>query len=444
MNSSSGMDPSQSSGSVGSNPVGTVGEAVTARTSRNLKHVLVLNLDILSVCSEPPRPLIRGRSLPRTRTCSSFVPWETRSSSTPSALRSASATAGWPASTPGSCWASSRREVLRRAGVEPELVEQVVGGCVSQAGEQSNDMVRRAWLHAGLPQPTGATTIDAQCGSGQQAAHLVNDMIRAGTIKVGIACGVESMSRIPLGANVPPGAGDPRPESWTIDMPNQFEGADRIARNRGLGRADLEAFGCESQRKARVAVDEGRFEREIAAAGGPGHRQGDRQADRGDASRLPGRGPARHHHGGPGEAPVGAPGRPAHGRHVLPDQRRRLRGAADGLRPRRVARADPARPDRRPRPGRLGPLLPPRRPDRRHPPAARAHRHDARGHGPVRGQRGVRVRRTLLGAADRSRPRADERQRRRDRAGSPGRLDRHPPDHDGAARARATRRRPGH
>ena len=130
-------------------------------------------------------------------------------------------------------------------------------------------MVRRAWLHAGLPQPTGATTIDAQCGSGQQAAHLVNDMIKAGTISVGIACGVESMSRIPLGANVPPGAGDPRPESWTIDMPNQFEGADRIARNRGLTREDLEAWGFESQRKARVAVDEGRFEREIAPLEAP-------------------------------------------------------------------------------------------------------------------------------------------------------------------------------
>ena len=170
---------------------------------------------------------------------------------------------------PGELLGFVQREVLRRAGLDPALVEQVVGGCVSQAGEQSNDMVRRAWLHAGLPRPTGATTIDAQCGSGQQAAHLVNDMIRAGTIKVGIACGVESMSRVPLGANVPPGAGDPRPESWTIDMPNQFEGADRIARNRGLGRADLETFGCESQRRARVAVDEGRFEREIAGLEAP-------------------------------------------------------------------------------------------------------------------------------------------------------------------------------
>lgn len=170
---------------------------------------------------------------------------------------------------PGELLGSVHREVLRRAGVDPALVEQVVGGCVSQAGEQSNGMVRRAWLHAGLPQATGATTIDAQCGSGQQAAHLVNDMIKADTIAVGIACGVESMSRIPLGSNVPPGAGDPRPESWTIDMPNQFEAADRIARNRGFTRADLDAWGVESQRKTRVAADEGRFAREIVALDAP-------------------------------------------------------------------------------------------------------------------------------------------------------------------------------
>ncbi len=125
---------------------------------------------------------------------------------------------------PGELLGFVQREVLKRSGVDPALVEQVIGGVVSQAGEQSNDMVRRAWLHAGLPQPTGATTIDAQCGSGQQSAHLVNDLIKADTIKVGIACGVESMSRIPLGANVPEGMGDPRPESWTIDMPNQFLG----------------------------------------------------------------------------------------------------------------------------------------------------------------------------------------------------------------------------
>ncbi|WP_372733523.1 steroid 3-ketoacyl-CoA thiolase [Nocardioides sp.] len=160
-------------------------------------------------------------------------------------------------------------EVIRRAGIDADLVEQVIGGCVTQAGEQSNDMVRRAWLHAGLPQHTGGTAVDAQCGSGQQSAHMINDMIAAGTIDVGIACGVESMSRIPLGGNVPPGLGDPRPDDWSIDMPNQFEGADRIAANRGITREDLDAFGLASQQKARVAVDEGRFKREIAAMTAP-------------------------------------------------------------------------------------------------------------------------------------------------------------------------------
>jgi acetyl-CoA C-acetyltransferase len=177
---------------------------------------------------------------------------------------------GWLAGVhPAVLLGFAQRQVLERAGVDPDLVEQVVGGCVTQAGEQSNDMVRRAWLHAGLPQHTGGTAIDAQCGSGQQSAHLVHDMVAAGTIDVGIACGVEAMSRIPLGGNVPPGLGDPRPDDWSIDMPNQFEAADRIARNRGLGRDDLDAFGLASQQKARVAVDEGRFKREIAPIEAP-------------------------------------------------------------------------------------------------------------------------------------------------------------------------------
>ncbi len=177
---------------------------------------------------------------------------------------------GWLAGLhPGQLLGFVQEEVLRRGSVDPELIEQVIGGCVTQAGEQSNDMVRRAWLYQGLPQHTGGTVIDAQCGSGQQAAHLVHDMVAAGSIDAGIACGVEAMTRIPLGGNVPPGLGDPRPDDWSIDMPNQFEGADRIAKNRGITRADLEAFGLASQQKARVAVDEGRFKREIAAIEAP-------------------------------------------------------------------------------------------------------------------------------------------------------------------------------
>jgi acetyl-CoA C-acetyltransferase len=177
---------------------------------------------------------------------------------------------GWLAGVhPAVLLGFAQAEVIRRAGLDAELVEQVVGGCVTQAGEQSNGMVRRAWLHAGLPQHTGATVVDAQCGSGQQSAHLVHDMVAAGTIDVGVACGVESMSRIPLGGNVPPGLGDPRPADWDIDMPNQFEAADRIAAKRGFTRELLDEFGLASQQKARAAVDEGRFKREIAPMSAP-------------------------------------------------------------------------------------------------------------------------------------------------------------------------------
>jgi acetyl-CoA C-acetyltransferase len=164
---------------------------------------------------------------------------------------------------------ASQVEVLKRSGIDPSLVDEVIGGCVTQAGEQSNNMVRRAWMHAGLPRQVASTVIDAQCSSGQQATHLVNAMIRAGVIRAGVACGVESMSRIPLGGNVPKGLGDPRPPSWDIDLPNQFEGADRIARDRGFSRESVDAFGLASQQKARTAVDEGRFAREIFAVEAP-------------------------------------------------------------------------------------------------------------------------------------------------------------------------------
>ncbi len=164
---------------------------------------------------------------------------------------------------------AAQRALVERSGIDPALVEQVVGGCVTQVGEQSGNVARRAWLHAGLPQRTGATTIDAQCGSGQQAAHLVAALVTADAIDVGVACGVESMSRIGLGTNITPGTGSPRPDSWTIDLPDQFEGADRIARDRGFTRAQVDEFGLASQEKARVAVDEGRFKREIVAVDAP-------------------------------------------------------------------------------------------------------------------------------------------------------------------------------
>jgi acetyl-CoA C-acetyltransferase len=177
---------------------------------------------------------------------------------------------GWLAGLhPAVLLGAAQVEVLKRSGIDPELVDQVIGGCVTQAGEQSNNMVRRAWMHAGLPNHTASTAIDAQCSSAQQSAHLVNALVAADQLKVGVACGIASMSRIPLGANVPPGLGDPRPDGWDIDLPNQFEGADRIVRNRGFSRTDVDQFGLWSQQKARAAADEGRFDREIVGVEAP-------------------------------------------------------------------------------------------------------------------------------------------------------------------------------
>ena len=177
---------------------------------------------------------------------------------------------GWLAGVhPAVLLGYAQTEVLRRAGVDSSLVGQVVGGCVTQAGEQSNNMVRRAWMHAGLHNDTGSTVIDAQCASGQQSASLVNAMVGSGLISAGVACGVEAMSRVPLGGNVPQGMGDPRPADWSIDLPDQFTGADRIAVDKGFSRADLDAFGLWSQQKARVALDEGRFARETMAVVAP-------------------------------------------------------------------------------------------------------------------------------------------------------------------------------
>jgi len=156
----------------------------------------------------------------------------------------------------------AQRGVVERSGLDPSRVEQVVGGCVTQAGEQALNVTRSAWLHAGLPHTTGCTTIDCQCGSAQQATHFVAGLIHAGVIEAGIACGVEAMSRVPLGANVGD-AGKPRPDDWDIDLPNQYAAAERIAVRRGLTRQDLDDFGVRSQALAAAAWAEGRFDREI-------------------------------------------------------------------------------------------------------------------------------------------------------------------------------------
>jgi acetyl-CoA C-acetyltransferase len=164
---------------------------------------------------------------------------------------------------------AAQRALVERAGIDPAAVEQVLGGCVTQAGEQSNNVTRTAWLHAGLPYQTGCLTLDAQCGSAQQAAHLVAGLIAAGAIDVGIACGVEAMSRVPLRRNLGVEAGSPRPDSWHIDLPNQYVAAERIATLRGLSRVDLDEFGARSQVNAARAWSQGRFDREVVPVPAP-------------------------------------------------------------------------------------------------------------------------------------------------------------------------------
>jgi acetyl-CoA C-acetyltransferase len=160
-------------------------------------------------------------------------------------------------------------EVVKRAGIDPGDVEQIVGGCVMQAGEQALNITRTAWLAAGLPYETAATTIDAQCGSAQQANHFIHGLISAGAIDVGIGCGVEAMSRVPLGSNIVNGPGSFIPPSWSLDSPDQFTGAERIAQKRGITREHVDAFGLASQEKAGAAWSEERFAREVVPVEAP-------------------------------------------------------------------------------------------------------------------------------------------------------------------------------
>ncbi len=156
-----------------------------------------------------------------------------------------------------------QKALVDKAGIDAGEVEQVIGGCVTQYGEQSNNVTRTSWLTAGLPEQVGATTVDCQCGSSQQANHLIAGLIATGAIDVGIACGIEAMSRVGLGANAGPSP-NWRASSWDIDMPNQFEAAERIATRRGITREDIDELGYQSQARAKQAWEEGRFDREIS------------------------------------------------------------------------------------------------------------------------------------------------------------------------------------
>ena len=161
---------------------------------------------------------------------------------------------------------------IDRAGVPPDEVTQVLGGCVSQAGMQSFNVTRTGWLTAGLPESVPATTIDSQCGSSQQATNLAAQIVKAGTADVVIACGVENMSDVPLGSTIGQGVGKYISRSYFKhwQYTSQFEAAERIAEKWGIDRAMTDEFALQSQTRAARAVAENRFASQITSVEVPG------------------------------------------------------------------------------------------------------------------------------------------------------------------------------
>jgi acetyl-CoA C-acetyltransferase len=157
-------------------------------------------------------------------------------------------------------------DVIAQGGIQPGDVEQIVGGCVTQSGEQSLNVTRNAWLNTGHDPSVGCSTVDVSCGSSQQANHIIAALIAADAIDVGIACGVESMSRVPMGWNLYHGPGHYKADDYPWDDPPkaQFGGAERIAEREGITRAEADAFGVLSQSRAARAWAEGRFAREVS------------------------------------------------------------------------------------------------------------------------------------------------------------------------------------
>lgn len=164
-------------------------------------------------------------------------------------------------------------EVVARSGVDPSLVGQVVGGCVSQVGAQSFNITRTAWLSAGLPMSVAATTVDTQCGSSQQATGVATSLVGSGVVDIAIACGVENMSSVPIGSNSSKklGFGVPIPKTYfgQYEFTSQFEGAERIADKWGITRADADEFALRSQTLAAQAWAEDRFGTQVSPLDAP-------------------------------------------------------------------------------------------------------------------------------------------------------------------------------
>ena len=179
--------------------------------------------------------------------------------------RSRGALANWH---PADLLAHSLTDLVQRTGVDPERIDDVIGGCITQVGEQGANVTRNAWVAAGLPQSVPGTTIDRQCGSSQQAVHFGAAGIAAGHYDLVVACGVESMSRAPLAANAKGGVG-PFSKSFLDVIDNrlwmQFRVAQVLADRWKITREELDAYSLESHRRAAAATDCGHFAKEAIA-----------------------------------------------------------------------------------------------------------------------------------------------------------------------------------
>jgi acetyl-CoA C-acetyltransferase len=165
----------------------------------------------------------------------------------------------------------AQQAVVERSGIDPAEVGQVVCGCISQSGAQSYNISRTAWLVAGMPISVAATTVDSQCGSSQQAAGLAASLVASGAVEVALACGVENMSMVPIGASTKAGPGRALTKAYfdRYEFISQFEAGERIAQQWGITRAECDELGLESQRRANRAWTEGHFDREVVPVDAP-------------------------------------------------------------------------------------------------------------------------------------------------------------------------------
>ncbi len=179
------------------------------------------------------------------------------------------------------------RALVARTGVDPGAVEDVIFGCCDTIGPQAGDVARTCWLAAGLPEHVPGVTIDRQCGSSQQSVHFAAQAVMSGTSDLIVAGGVQNMSLIPISSAMtlaqPLGFNDPFSGSkgWVArygtQEVSQFRGAEMIADKWSLSREDMERFALESHRRAVRAIDEGRFESEIAPLGDVARDEGPRR-----------------------------------------------------------------------------------------------------------------------------------------------------------------------